>query len=184
MWAVPTSDARLHGLQLPREHGMVAFLKPAKGSAKLARAKKAKEKAQDERREKARVRRRDRVCRFPMCSCANHGFVLEASHDVHKGMGSKDGVSLSSMMGLICNWRHRLGKVSRDRGTLRVVHLTPAGWDGPVAWEVDGATVARSTNIGLPSGWFPLAREARPGHLEPLTELQRAVLWTLSEMRL
>lgn len=138
------------------------------------------EKVAQERAEKAAVRRRDKRCRFPLCGCRSLGLRLEVSHDFHKGMGSKDGVSIASLMVLLCEHRHQHGTVSRHRGTMRSVYLTPDGYDGPVAWEIDINALLKGG--ALPAAWMEVARETAPGQLDALSPWQAASLAKLATM--
>jgi hypothetical protein len=88
-------------------------------------------------------------------------------------MGSKRGVSLAPLMVLLCTHRHQHGRISRHAGTLRSVYLTPDGYDGPVAWEIE-----------MGGEWFEVARESTPGVLEPLNPQQERILHLLAEMDL
>ena len=127
---------------------------------------------------KAAVRRRDKVCRFPLCGCRRLGLRLEVSHEEHKGMGGNPAgdKNVPENLVLLCVHRHQDGAISRHKGTLRVRFLSRAGFDGPVAWMVDlGTTSPR---------WTEVAREVAPGQLEALTEKQRGLLEALAEMEL
>ncbi len=152
--------------------------KPSRTARKKAEHKAKAERRNQEDTEKRKVRKRDKVCRFPLCGCRKLRLPLEVSHDFHKGMGSKDGVSIAPLMVLLCNHRHQFGAISRHRGTLRSIYLTPDQYDGPVAWEVHLGDVA------YPQGWIEVARESAPGVLEPLTAPQAELLRRLAEMEL
>lgn len=153
--------------------------KPSRTVRKKAEHAARRKKIADELAEKRKVRRRDKVCRFPLCGCRALKLRLEASHDFHKGMGSKNGVSIAPLMVLLCVHRHQDGKISRHKGTLRSVYLTPDQHDGPVAWLVDAASMG-----GKGGGWIEVARESAPGILEPLEAWQREMLTELAEMDL
>lgn len=169
--------------------------KPAKGSAKKARARRSRRLSDAERAAKQEVRDRDVHCRFPLCGCGEWTRVpamkrvLTVSHDFHKGMGGDPtgGVSIPALMVLLCKWRHQDGHVSRHRGTLRSKYLTPDQNDGPLAWEVDLHAVYPGlyTKSGV---WFEVARETYVEggsgtlRLEKFTHEQERVLDDLREM--
>lgn len=143
----------------------------------------------EERQAKAKVTRRDRVCRFPLCGCRRLGFALKArpevSHRTHKGMGGNPAGDRSTpaLMVLLCAHRHQFGAVSRHAGTLREKFLTRDKYNGPVAWEIDVAATAspRRTKV---HAWREVARERSVGVLEPLADWQREILERLAEMEL
>lgn len=153
--------------------------KPSRSERKEEERKVRARKISAERNNKVKVRRRDRGCRFPLCGCRKKNFRSAVSHDVHKGMGSKDGVSTTELMVELCEHRHQFGRVSRHAGTLRTVHLTDAGYNGPVAWFVDLGVINRWS---ASKNWFEVAREDAPGRLQPLTATQKAVLEELAKM--
>jgi hypothetical protein len=100
-----------------------------------------------ERDQKADVRRRDRGCRFPLCGCRRLGLSLEArqevSHDKHKGIGGNPAGdrSVAALMVQLCLHRHQDSRISRHKGTMRARALTRHGYNGPVIWEADRATI-------------------------------------------
>ena len=117
-----------------------------------------------ERAEKANVRRRDRVCRFPLCGCRALKLPVEVAHCLHhKGMGGNPTGTRSTRAGMIllCRHRHRDGAVSWHHGTLRAQPLTDAGTNGPVAWEVEG----RAAGLNPYGGWRCIAVERAGGVL-------------------
>lgn len=160
---------------------------------KKRRAKRRRELTTEERAEKEQVRRRDKVCRFPLCGCKTnpeHRFgsmkaVPTVSHDFHKGMGGDPSgkVSIADLMILLCKWRHQDGAVSRHAGTMRTRYLTPDNNDGPVAFEVDMAAVRPGFYEQRRGVWFEVARESDVGVVGTLTDEQRAVLDELAEMQ-
>lgn len=166
--------------------------KPSRTARKKETLKERADKRLEEEREKRKVRRRDRRCRFPLCGCAKLKLRLEVSHDFHKGMGSKDGVSIADLMVYLCEHRHQHGAISRHAGTMRARYLTPDQYAGPVAWDVDLATLERHVgprpdlrrlaNTG--TGFLEVAREADVQKLEPLLPWQRALLEQLATMDL
>jgi hypothetical protein len=103
-------------------------------------------------------------CRFPLCPC-DHRYTIESAHERHKGMGGNATGDRNGTDGLmtLCAWRHRMGKVSRDRGTLRWASIDPErGADGPVAWLVNVSVVPGWTYE--PGGeWVEVARELELG---------------------
>jgi hypothetical protein len=154
--------------------------KPSRTARKLATLKARKDLKGQEDREKAKVRRRDRGCRFPLCGCRKAGLRGEVSHDEHKGMGGNPPGDRSSTRTMVhlCFHRHQDGAISRHKGTLKSVYLTPQGYDGPVAWLVDLGEVAG------PPEWVEVAREVRPGQLEPLTPRQEQLLAQLATLEI
>lgn len=166
--------------------------KPAKGTAKKARRKRSRKAAAVERDHKADARERDGNCRFPLCGCTRQGLALHVSHAEHKGMGGNPAGdrSLPELLVYLCRVRHREGRISIDRGTLRWVPLTDKGANGPIAWELDGEALhpfgsfAHMPGVFLPHGWIEIARERAPGELAPLRDWQRRVLENLSAMKL
>lgn len=157
------------------------FAKPSRTARKIEEWKAGRKREQDERNEKAKVRRREGGrCRFPLCGCGRFKLRLEVSHQIHKGMGSRDGVSTAPDMVLLCVHRHQHGAVSRHAGTLRARYLTSEGYDGPVAWDVDLA--ALRGRAGGSQQWVEVARELSPGRLAVLSERQSGILRLLAEM--
>lgn len=149
------------------------FWKPSRTARMKAKKEKRAARRKAESDAKADVRRRDRVCRFPLCGCRRLGLRLEVSHQEHKGAGGNPDGSRSrrSSMILLCTHRHQDGVFSRHKGTLRIRELTPEGTDGPVAFDL------------LMNGeWRMVARESRPGELEPLTPWQSKVIALLALM--
>lgn len=124
-------------------------------------------------------------CRFPLCACGGR-YGIESAHERHKGMGGNPTGDRNGTDGLmtLCAWRHRLGKVSRDRGTLRWVALHPErGADGPVAWLVNVSVIPGWSY--LPGGeWAEVARELEIGVWTTRENWQGQILRRLSEMEL
>lgn len=152
--------------------------KPSRTARKIHEKQVKADLLAKEMKAKKAVRQRDRhVCRFPLCGCRRLKLGLEVSHDNHKGMGGNPSGdrSTTEQMVLLCTHRHQFGAVSRHAGTLRAEPLTSAGYDGPVAWEV---------HVEDWGGWVEVARERKPGDLEPLTRLQLGLLQNLASMEL
>lgn len=157
-------------------------------SGKVLRRRRNDRLKRLENKHKNEVRIRDRRCRFPFCGCKRFGYALHVSHQQHKGMGGDPTGKRSAreLMIYICVIRHREGKVSIDKGTLRWLPLTPAGSDSLVAWEVKQGVLPEHLQDGTGDYWVEVAREADTDLLsyEPLTERQRAILAHLSGMQL
>ncbi len=141
-------------------------------SAKGKRALKAKDTRRDETKNKAKVRRRDRECRFPLCPCGKLGYATHVSHSVHKGMaGNPAGDrSQAELMVLVCQPRHQ-GAASIDAKTIRWRPLTEKGASGPIAWDL----------LRHHGPWFELARETDIRKWEPFTPEQRQRLQALAK---
>lgn len=122
-----------------------------------------------ENKNKAKVRARDRVCRFPLCPCQRFGLFLEVSHATHKGMGGDPTGERSApeLMILVCNWRHKESHISIDKKAIRWLPLTDKGSNGPVEWQ------AKADEGGE---WITLAREESIGRWLPIDPWQRALL--------
>jgi len=168
---------------------MVPQAKPLRTARKIAEKQTRLDRQSHERYAKARVRKRDRFCRFPLCGCRRLGLALKASpevsHNRHKGAGGNPtgDRSLASGLILLCRHRHQDGAVSRHAGTLRAVALTAEGMNGPIAWVVDASAVYPELKP-FEIGWFEIAREeGGPQHWRLFTAEQRAALELLAEMR-
>jgi hypothetical protein len=155
---------------------MVGFPKPSRTERKKDEhaRKVAREHVEDAA--KAAARRRDKVCRFPLCGCRRLGLRLEVAHDEHKGMGGNPAGNrnVPENLVLMCIHRHQFGGISFHKGTLRADFLTARGFDGPVKWFVN---LERDR-------WTEVAREVSPGILEALAEKQRGLLEALAAMDL
>jgi hypothetical protein len=162
------------------------FTKPSATARKMREKKTALDTLQHEIREKGKVRRRDRYCRFPLCGCRALKLRLvaraEVSHQRHKGMGGNPSGdrSLAEGMLLLCVHRHQDGSISRHKGTLRAVPLTAKGMNGPVKWEADASRLWPLAG----EKWVELARESAVQQLEPLTPKQQVILERLATMAL
>lgn len=164
--------------------------KPSRTARKKAQLETRATRRLKEDKAKRAVRTRDPICRFPLCGCRRLKLPLQVSHDVHKGMGGNPAGdrSITPTMVRLCDHRHQFGIVSRHAGTLRAVPLSDTGYDGPVAWEVDTETLLRhavvpaSALVETRGGWFEVARESKPGVLEPFNHIQGYILGVLAGM--
>jgi hypothetical protein len=85
-----------------------------------------------EKREKAKVRARDRKCRWPGCDCEKLRLPLEVAHIVSKSLGgSNDAPNLM----LLCVSRHQ-GSPSLHSGDMEIRPQTAMGTDGPCDFYV------------------------------------------------
>ncbi len=100
--------------------------KPAKGSAARARKEQRAKLVAFELAEKRAVRLRDRVCRWPRCSCHKLKLRLEVAHIVDKAQG---GSSHRSNMILLCVEKHQ-GRPSLHSGDLAIRPQTLSGTEG------------------------------------------------------
>lgn len=142
--------------------------------------------------EKAKVRKRDKVCRFPRCGCRRLGLPLEVSHNAtHKGMGGNPhgDRSLAHLLVLLCRHRHQHGRVSRHAGTMRAVPLSMSGYDGRVDWQIR-ANIANEI-LGIEPAmrlqpeaelWVSVGAEMAIGVLGPLEPWQIELLTELTRM--
>lgn len=170
--------------------------KPVRGTAKRERRARKDTRDAKELLEKKAVRRRDRVCRFPLCGCRRAGLALHVSHVQHKGAGGNPAGdrSVRDLMVLVCVMRHRESRFAIDQQTIRWRALTAKGADGPIVWEADRETLLRSGCTGngpepaswatLDGGWLELARESAPGKLDPTYGVRRAILEDLARMNI
>ncbi|MHB1260309.1 MAG: hypothetical protein ACYC2H_01195 [Thermoplasmatota archaeon] len=141
--------------------------------------------------EKAKVRRRDKGCRFPYCGCRKLRLRLEVSHAEHKGAGGnpKGDRSMASKMVQVCAERHKDNPISIDKGSLRWVPMIAGkGANGPISWQVDLALVnyLRGLRPDRPVAprWLTLAEEtAQGGPLYQSTSHQWDILMWLADMR-
>ena len=114
--------------------------KPSKISARVVAHRHRQETSAHEKREKATVRRRDPVCRFPRCACRWLRLALAVAHLRHKGSGGNPSGdrSLAPLMIRLCSARHRESYISLDRETVLITPLSSAaGTRGPCRWFVD-----------------------------------------------
>lgn len=108
------------------------FPKPAKGTALLEKRAKRREVENFEKAEKAKVRKRDRECRWPRCQCKRLTRIpTEVAHLNDKGIGGDHGVrSTADQMMLLCVLRHQ-GACSLHSGDCRIEPQTEQGTNGP-----------------------------------------------------
>ena len=114
---------------------MMAFPKPAKGTALLARKRAHREAENYERRQKTLVRQRDKRCRWPACEYRKAGMAvaLEVAHVRSKSIGSR---SMRRDMIYLCRLHHQ-GPKSLHSGDLRILPLDAVmGTDGPCRFQV------------------------------------------------
>lgn len=146
------------------------------------------------------ARDRDGYCRFPLCGCVRKGRlwagrdqIAEVSHAKHRGMGGnpEGDRTVPALLLLVCNWRHKLSKLSIDQKTIRWVPLTPDGANGPIRWLVPLREMVSKVfdydgpveyDAGDRFSWVELARETAPHEYEPFTDAQKMLLSYLSEM--
>ena len=158
---------------------------------KIPRALKAAKAKSAEDQNKAKVRRRDKYCRFPLCGCRKFKLQLEVSHAQHKGAGGnpKGDRSQPAGMILLCQARHQANQIAVDRGTLQIRPLTPAGLAGPCSFWVDGGAAAfallfRVVPFNHQPTWIEVARARKPHVFEPFTAAQQQALDLLAKMQL
>lgn len=114
-----------------------ALAKPSKGSALIERREKRKAIVAFENTEKAKVRIRDKQCRWPDCDyCRKYKPSLEVAHLHDKGIGGDHGNrSTADQMVLLCALRHQ-GPVSLHSGMARIEPVTARGANGPLKFLV------------------------------------------------
>lgn len=158
--------------------------KQAEGSQRRARRRRRSRLSKEEGENKLGAKQRDHMrCRFPLCPC-QFRFTIESAHKRHKGMGGNPTGDRNTTAGLmtVCSWRHRLGKVSFDRGGLDWRELEPGkGADGCVAWLVNVSVIPNWSYA--PGGeWVEVAREIAIGVWETEFPWQGVLLRRLAEM--
>lgn len=134
----------------------LAFPKDSKEDGVLRRRQQRAELEAHEKKEKAKVVKRDgsHVCRLvPGCQEREKH---ETAHLDDKGMGGDHGLrTLAELMVRSCFFHHQ-GKWSLHSGDLRVVYLTELKANGPIeAWGKDQN-----------GQWFMLGRETAVGQWE------------------
>lgn len=174
----------------------VTFPKAPKGTATAERRAKRAKLRTAERKNKSAVRVREQWrCRFPRCGCGRTQPALarHVAHLRHKGQGGNPAGDRSEPAGMInlCSWRHQTAPVSLHAGNIRCVPLTAEGTAGPVSWMIHRKAVFKCLTMAVGFGvlevvrrsqWLELAREERPGRIEPLEGWQRLVLDSLATM--
>lgn len=154
--------------------------KPLRGTVKRARRGRLRENRTAEQDNKRDAKKRDGFkCRFPLCECRKHGYILESAHNDHKGPGG-DPLGIRSETGnliTLCTFRHQASRISLHRHGLRPKFLTKKGYDGPIAWEVDVAEL-----FGGVERWREIARESKVGTWLPFTAWQQMALHELARM--
>lgn len=119
------------------------------GPLQAERHKKRSDRVKHERTEKAKVRVRDKKCRWPNCVCRSMRLAPEVAHLDDKGMGGDHGnrTKADSMI-LLCHLKHR-GPTSLHSGDCDIKRLTPAGTNGPCAFYQNGFLVGRERSVGV-----------------------------------
>jgi hypothetical protein len=150
-----------------------SLVKPSRDKRRRSHEKDRLELEAHEKSEKAKVRRRDKGCRFPQCDCRRRRPRprLEVSHDAHKGKGGNPSGdrSVAERMILFCVTRHQEGVVSRHHGTLKTEYLTSRKSDGPLEFWI---------RFAVSSPWELLARERSVGVLEYYdADLGAEIVW-------
>lgn len=160
----------------------VSFWKTPPVAAKVVRGLKQAKAKDAEDLNKAKVRRRDKYCRFPLCACKRFSLRLEVSHSQHKGAGGnpKGDRSTPDKLIYLCSARHQENRIAVDRGTLKWKALTRRGSAGPVAWYVDMR--AFDSGHSATPRWSEIARETGLHIYEPFTAGQAAILEQLAQM--
>lgn len=104
----------------------------------IQRREKRKAIVAFENAEKAKVRLRDKVCRWPECDyCRKYKPALEVAHLNDKGIGGDHGNrSTADQMVLLCQLRHQ-GPVSLHSGMVRIEPVTSRGTDGPLQFWIN-----------------------------------------------
>ena len=166
----------------------VTFFKDPKPSAKVQRALRRIERDAAEDREKAKVRQRDRGCRFPLCGCRRLRLTLEVSHNEHKGAGGNpDGSrSTTELMMQLCRERHRTNPFSIHNRAIEWQPLEKKlGANGPVKWLIDRRLLRYYLHGGQRPAEMKLVevvRETAVGILGPMDDADRALLEQLARM--
>jgi hypothetical protein len=159
--------------------------KTTRTASKRAKLKRRIKVATAEKDNKKASKKRDGYrCRFPLCGCRKLGLRLESSHWEHKGPGGDPrGIrSDQDNLATLCSHRHKDGRISIDKGTLRPVFLTAKKYDGPVAWEI--SVQAYLGKYDRTDTWARVATERAIGEWEPFGPVQLERLQILAEMEL
>lgn len=135
---------------------MSSFWKPEKGTALKERRERRNAIVTAEEAEKQKVRRRDRICRWPHCqNCRKWQPRLEVAHVEAKGMGGDHGHRSTADQMVLLDWlTHQSGPMSLEQHGKKIEPLTPEGTNGPCAFYVsDGkggwVMVAEEVSIGV-----------------------------------
>lgn len=127
----------------------MSFWKAPRGSYVLERDEQRANDRTKERDEKAKAKRRDGRCRWPMKHVCRGG--LESAHIRDASLG---GEMDSSNLVTLCAWIHRRGPESIHGKQLRIDPVTSAGANGPlIFWRRDEEgqfyVVAQERAIGI-----------------------------------
>jgi hypothetical protein len=132
--------------------------KPERGSGLIARKDRRKAVVAFEEAEKAKVRKRDKRCRWPHCQfCKQYKPRLEVAHVIAKGMGGDHSLKSSADQMMLLDYLTHQGPHGLERHQRKIESLTDLGTDGPCAFYVrsfqDAGTgwtmVAEETSIGV-----------------------------------
>ncbi len=165
-----------------------AFFKGPRVPQKVQNKQRHDERKAEEQKEMDAVRKRDPGCRFPLCGCRRLRFVLDVSHQQHRGIGGNPAGDRTdtALMVLVCRPRHRGNFFSVDRGTVEWRALTDKGADGPISWHISYDEIRRLSGDHCPArdgdDWIEVARESEPGTLVPPEPWQHVILEALAEM--
>lgn len=111
--------------------------RPAKGTDLIDRRKKRNTIRNDEKKEKALVRARDKQCRWPHCeNCRNYKPRLEVAHMEPKGSGGDHGVRTRADLMILIDFLTHQGSDGLERGERFIEPLTDAGTNGACAFYV------------------------------------------------
>lgn len=116
---------------------------------KVERTQKKAAIRTNEKSEKAKVRCRDKRCRWPNCVCRSMRLRPEVAHVKAKGIGGDHGArSTADNMLLLCWLMHR-GSSSLHSGDKKIVPLTDVGTNGPCEFWERGQLVGRERSAGV-----------------------------------
>jgi hypothetical protein len=103
--------------------------KPMRGEAMLERRQRRREVTTHEDKEMRAAKRRDKVCRYPLCEYRTQKLSLHACHLKHRGMGGnpKGDRTTRDTLITLCARHHGLF----DAGQLDIQVMTDRGTDGP-----------------------------------------------------
>lgn len=128
--------------------------KPEKGSGLKERRQRRAETRAFEDSEKDKVRRRDRVCRWPHCAnCRRFQPRLEVAHRIAKGIGGDHGTRSTADQMVLLDYLTHQGSDGLEQHGRKIEALTDAGTNGPCSfWLADGV-----------GGWVLIAEEVSIG---------------------